>query len=126
MMPTLLLLQAGAIALPFDIGTVIWTGVLASLGVVGSAAVWLAKRAIAGNDESNRRVEAGLEGLGQKVDQLAKGHQAITQELIGYDGRNGIKGKQRDMERRMNRDSVVLIRLAAAAGVAVPELEDGD
>lgn len=126
MMPTLLLLQAGAIALPFDVGTVIWTGILALLGVVGSAGIWLAKRVVANHDESNRRVESGLQGLGKKVDELAEGHRAITQELIGLDGRNGIKGKQRDMERRMNRDSVVLFRLAAAAGVTVPDMEEGD
>lgn len=126
--PPLALLQPAAMALPVDLGTVLWGGLIALLTSLVGLVSWFLRRMVDRNDASNAEVKTEVKtsvgALSAKVDQTAEGLRAIRQELVGMDGRNGMKGKQRDMERRMNRDSVVLQRLAFKVGVEVPELAE--
>lgn len=127
-LPALLVGLSQATVLRLDVNPV--TLLLGVVGFIGTALLaaltFFLRRLLASFDLFKAEVRARFGRVEHAAATSAREVQAIRQELVGLDGTNGIKGKQRDMDREMRRQSRVLNRLAVEAGVEPDSGDPGD
>jgi len=116
--------QVATMAVPLDVGALVLE-VGGAVGVVLLAVNgWFVRRLITQQDAANTAVVASIKTLDDKVSAQGRETQAIRQELVGLDGRNGIKGTQRAQGRALRRLSQLTNQLAFHAGIDVPSAAD--
>lgn len=122
----LVVAQAAALTVPLDVSKVLYAGFAALFGLMTAALGWFLKRYVAHQDRSNAAVKASVLALGQKVDHGARETQAIRQELVGIDGRNGMKSVQRRQTRQIEKLTVTVALLAQDRGIDLPPDAEDD
>ncbi len=129
-------LAQAAVIVPLDVGTLVYASVAAFLATLVGVVGWFLSRIVRQQDQRNAAVTTQLEAVSDDVGELKLGLVQLRQEVVGLDGRNGLKGDVRElkreqlaMQRGMRRTTSVVLQLARERGITpdpYPETEEAD
>lgn len=128
-----LFMQAATVATHTDPVAWIIGGVVALIGLLWRLVSWFVKRLVESFEGFKAEMRDGISTLETSQQTTQSNLQAIRQELVGIDGRNGLKGQigeqRRELRRvrqTLQRHSRVLTLLTDRADIEVPAAPDLD